>query len=232
MQALRSPQSGKGETAIKSEYDSLVSWKTWTLVLCSAGRKFVDSKWVFKLKRDANGQITRYKARLVARGLTHEKGVGYHDTFAPTVRVICIRTLLALVAYDDWEVEQLDVVTAFLEADIEEIIYMRQVEGFRHTDFNGEERVCFLKRSLYSLKQAPRNWNKTVTAWLEEFGFRQSKLDPGIYVFIKEGEFYVLALYVEDSIIARQAGSFIVRRKVQRARPRSRVLVAWHGSRA
>ena len=209
-QALRSPQSGEWEAAIKSEYDSLVSRKTWTLVPCPAGRKLVDSKWVFKLKRDANGQIARYKARLVARGFTQEKGVDYHETFAPTVRVISIRTLLALAAYNDWEVEQLDVVTAFLEADIEEEIYMRQPEGFRHFDINGEERVCLLKKSLYGLKQAPRNWNKTITAWLEEYGFTQSKVDPGIYVFIKEGELYVLALYVDDSIIVGPAGSFIV----------------------
>jgi hypothetical protein len=94
------------------------------LVPCPGGRKLVDSKRVFKLKRDANGQITRYKARLVARGFTQEKGVDYHDTFAPTVRVISIRTLLALAAYNDWEVKQLDMVTAFLEADIEEEIYM------------------------------------------------------------------------------------------------------------
>jgi hypothetical protein len=67
-QALRSPQPGEWEAPIKSEYDSLVSRKTWTLVPCLAGRKLVDSKWVFKLKRDANGQIARYKARLVARG--------------------------------------------------------------------------------------------------------------------------------------------------------------------
>jgi stage V sporulation protein SpoVS len=97
--------------------------------------------WMFKLKRGANEQITRYKTRLVARGFTQEKGVDYHETFAPTVRVISIRTVLALVAYNDWEVEHLDVVTAFLEADIEEEIYMRQPEGFRHIDINGEERA-------------------------------------------------------------------------------------------
>jgi hypothetical protein len=102
-QALRSPQSGEWEAAIKSEDDSLVSRKTWTLVPCPAGRKFVDSKWVFKLKRDANGQITRYKARLLARGFTHEKIEDYHETFAPIVRVISIQTLLALVAYNDLE---------------------------------------------------------------------------------------------------------------------------------
>jgi hypothetical protein len=165
---------------------------------------------VFNLKRDANGQITRYKARLVARGLTQEKGVDYHETVAPIVRLVFIRTLLALAAYNDWEVEQLDVVTTFLEADIEEEIYMRLPEGFRHIDINGEERVLLLKKSLYGLKQAPRNWNKTITSWLEEYGFSKSKVDPGIYVFIKKGELYVLALYVDDSIIVGPAGSFIV----------------------
>jgi hypothetical protein len=176
-----SPQSGEWEAAIKSEYDSLASRKTWTLVPCPAGRKLVGSKWVFNLKRDANRQIARCKVGLGARGFTHEKGVDYHETFAPTVRVTSVRTSLALVAYNnDSEMEQLDVVTAFLEADIEEEIYMRQPEGFRHTHINGEERVCLLKKSLYGLKQAPRNWNKTITAWQKEYGFSQSKVDPGI----------------------------------------------------
>jgi hypothetical protein len=101
-QALRSPQSGEWEAAIKSEYDSLVFRKTWTLVPCPAGRKLVDSKWVYKLKRDANGQIVRNKARLVARGCTHEHGVDYHETFAPTVRVLlfgrCSRLPLTMTA--------------------------------------------------------------------------------------------------------------------------------------
>jgi len=208
-QALRSPHAKEWETAIKNEYDSLVARSTWKLVPRPAGRKLVDSKWVFKLKRDADGQIARFKARLVARGFTQEHGVDYHETFAPTVRVISIRMVLALAAFHDWEVEQLDVVTAFLEADIEEEIYMRQPEGFRHIDVNGGELVCLLKKSLYGLKQAPRNWNKTITAWLEEYGFSQSKVDPGIYVFSKASDLYVLALYVDDSIIAGSQGSFI-----------------------
>jgi hypothetical protein len=74
--------------------------------------------------------------------------------------VISVRTLLALVACNDWEVEQLDAVTAFLEADIKEETYMRQLEGFRHTDINGDERVCLFKKSLHGLKHAPRNRNK------------------------------------------------------------------------
>jgi 5'-3' exoribonuclease 2 len=102
------------------------------------------------------------------------------------------------------------VLTALLKADIEEEIYMRQPEGLRHTDSNEEEWVCLLKKSHYGLKQAPRKWSKTITAWLEEYGFSQFKVDPGIHVFIKEGKLYVLALYVVDNILVGPTGSFIV----------------------
>jgi hypothetical protein len=107
---------------------------------------------VFKLKHDAEGHITRYKARLVARDFTHEHGVDYHETLVPTMRVISIRVVLALATHYDWEVEQLDVVIAFMEADIKEEIYMSQPEGFRSSDANGEELVCLLNKSLHGLK--------------------------------------------------------------------------------
>jgi hypothetical protein len=102
------------------------------------------------------------------------------------------------------------VVTTFFEADIEEGIYMRQPKGFRHTDINGEEQVCLWKISLYGLKQALKNWNKTTLAWLKEYGFTRSKVDPGMYVFSKVGKLYELALYVDDSIIVGLAGTFSV----------------------
>jgi hypothetical protein len=179
-----------------------------------AGRKLVDSKWVFKLKRDSDGNIARYKARVVARGFTQEHGVDYHETFAPIVRVISIRVVLALAAFHDWEVEQLDVVTAFLKANIDEETYMRQPEGFRSTDNKGTELVCMLQKALYGLKQAPRNWNNTITAWLEEYGFCQSKVDPCIFIYQKAGQLYIMAMYVDDNIIAGAAGRFIPEFKV------------------
>jgi hypothetical protein len=94
-------------------------------VSCAVGRKLVDSEGVSKLKHDADGQIARHKERLAAQGVTQEHGVYYHETIAPTVRAISIRTLLPLAAHNDWEVEQLDMVTEFSAADIEEELYMR-----------------------------------------------------------------------------------------------------------
>ena len=194
---------------METEYDALTSRKTWRLVPRPAGRKLVDSKWVYKLKRNPDGSIARYKARLVARGFTQEHGVDYQETFAPTVKVAAIRIILALAAHFDWDVEQMDVVTAFLEADIAEDIYMRQPEGYRQVDQHGEELVCKVLKSIYGLKQAPRNWSKTVSAWLVEYGFKQSTVDPCIYTFAAGGDLYILALYVDDSIMAGPQGSFI-----------------------
>jgi hypothetical protein len=70
--------------------------------------------------------------------------------------------------------------------------------------------VCLLKKILYGLKEAPRNCNRTNTTWLKDYGFSQSKADPGTYVFSKENELYVLAVYVDDNITVGLAGSFIV----------------------
>jgi hypothetical protein len=85
----------------------------------------VDSKWVFKLKRNPNGSMARYKAMLVARGFTQEHGVDYDETFAPTVKVAALRVIKALAAHYDLEMEQLDVNRTFLEADLSKTIYMR-----------------------------------------------------------------------------------------------------------
>ena len=76
-------------------------------------------------------------------------------------------------------------------------------------DQHGEEPVCKVLKSIYGLKQAPRNWNKTVSAWLVEYGFKQSTVDPCIYTFAAAGDLYILALYVDDSIMAGPPGSFI-----------------------
>jgi hypothetical protein len=111
---LRSAEWSHWQEAIDTEYKSLQERQTWSLVVKPACRKIVDIKWVFKIKRNSDGTIARYKARLVARGLSQEHGIDYTETFAPTVKFSTIRVILELAAYHDWEVKQLDVVTAFL----------------------------------------------------------------------------------------------------------------------
>jgi len=196
--------------AISSEYESHLVNKTWTLVEYPQNAKIIGSMWRFKIKRDADGSIIKYKARLCARGDQQTNGIDYNETFAPTVRYTTLRVLLALACYHDLEVEQFDVVSAFLNADVNETIYMHQPEGYQQYDSKGKKMVCKLNRALYGIKQAPRAWNSCVTEWLENYGFTQSRVDPGIYTSMCKGHLYVLAIYVDDCLLIGRRGPFIV----------------------
>eukprot|EP00253_Pinus_taeda_P023158 PITA_23158 len=109
---------------------SLHKNEAWALVELPAGRKPIGSKWVFKKKTNAEGKVDKYKDRLVAKGYSQVSGIDFGDIFSPVAKVTSIRLLLYVVAAFDFEVEQMDVKTAFLHVDLEEEIYMKQPEGF------------------------------------------------------------------------------------------------------
>jgi len=153
---------------------------TWTLIPLPIGRKPVSCKWVFKIKQGTNGEVERYKARLVARGFTQTYGVDYNETFAPVTKFTSIRCILALAALEDMEIHQMDVKTTFLNGKLEEEIYMEQLQGFVHQ--GGEHLVCKLHKSLYGLKQSPRAWNQKLDAFIKSIEFMKSEADPSVYV--------------------------------------------------
>jgi len=123
---------------------------TWTLVPHPVGRKPVSCKWVFKIKQGANGEVERYKARLVARGFTQTCRVDYNETFAPVAKFTSIHCIFALAALEDMEIHQMDVKIAFLNGELEEEIYMEQPQGFVHQ--GDEHLMCKLHKSLNGLK--------------------------------------------------------------------------------
>jgi hypothetical protein len=114
-----------------AEYNSLIENDTWELVPLPKGKNIVGSRWVSKVKRDANGSVQRYKARLVAHGYSQAEGVDYQEVFSPVVRNTSIRSLLALANTFDWEIHQMDVKTAFLQGDLEEEILHEATRGLR-----------------------------------------------------------------------------------------------------
>lgn len=132
------------------EINALQQQGTWTLVHCPKPKNIVGSKWIYKIKRNPDGSISRYKARLVAQGFSQEKWLDYFETFSPVVRHGTVRIILALVAMNDWELRQLDVKNAFLHGDLKEEVYMTQPQGF--VDTKHPNYVCLLKKSLYGLK--------------------------------------------------------------------------------
>ena len=133
------------------EMESLHKNQTWELVKVPKERRIIDYKWVFKKKTGIQGvEETRYKARLVAKGYSQKEGVDYNKIFPPIVKHTSIRVLLALVAHQNLELEQLNVKTAFLHGELEKDILMSQPKGFAVLE--KEDHVCRLKKSLYGLK--------------------------------------------------------------------------------
>ena len=127
--AVTSPHSKKWMLALQEEYASLMKNETWSLVTLPPVRKPVKNKWVYKLKRGDDGKIQRFKARLVAKGFSQKPGIDYEETFSTVMKHDSLRAILAICAAMDLEMTQLDVTTAFLNGDLEEI-FMEQPTGF------------------------------------------------------------------------------------------------------
>lgn len=179
--------------AMDEEHQSLMENDTWELTQLPPDRKAINNKWVFRTKTDANGNITRYKARLVAKGCSQRAGIDYKETFSPVVRYSSIRLLMSLAVEFDLKIEQMDAVTAFLQGDIDEVIYMRQPEQF--DDFTG--RVC----SLYGLKQASRQWNIKLSRALIACNYKQCETDSCIYIRRQKQSIVIVSVYVDDLLI-------------------------------
>ena len=198
-QAKQSPQSKEWLAAADSEYQSLIENRTWDLVELPPNRKPIGSKWVFKAKHHSDGTIERFKGRVVAKGYSQQHGVDFDETFSSVVSYTSIRTLLAYSLQRNMTVHQMDVVTAFLNGELKEEIYMSQPEGFVKP--GTEHLVCKLRKSIYGLNQSPRCWNTALNQYLESLGFVQTTADMCVYVRDRDSVKTIIAVYVDDLII-------------------------------
>ena len=122
--------------------------------------------------------------RICVNGNLQRAGEDYDpgELFAPVARFTSLRVLVSLAAANGWKLRQFDIETAFLYADLDEEVYVRPPRRFEEHDEDGEELVWKLHKSLYGLRQAPRNWYLTFTTWLLEYGFSRSLRDPCVFV--------------------------------------------------
>ena len=189
------------DEAIKAELDALKKAGTWGVVERPRGRNIVASKWVFRIKKDAIGKIERYKARLVAKGFTQVYGVDYYETFAPVAKLASIRTILAIAARNNWEIEMFDFHSAFLNGilDSDEEVFMEQPPSYEESD---PQKYCVkLYKSIYGLKQAGRKWYEIVCCTLADIGFRKSEADPAVFYIHSGAHIIILAIHVDDCTI-------------------------------
>src|SRR5277367_4314992 len=194
-QAMRRSDADKWQEAAKVEMDNHKANGTWDLVELPPGAKCIGSGWVFRLKTKADGSIERYKARLVAKGYSQRPGFDYTEVFAPTFRYAAIRTIIALAAVHDLHLRSVDISHAFLNGDLEETIYMRQAEGFH---IGSSNTVCQLRKSLYGLKQAARQWNKKLHDALGSMGFKRLESDRSIYIFLRGEVRIIIPVFIDD----------------------------------
>jgi hypothetical protein len=213
-EAIESPESALWKQAMDEEIAALEETGTFELCELPEGRKAIDVKWVFKAKPDETGVIVRFKSRTVAKGYSQQPGVDFDQTTSPVAKLVSIRAVMAVAAYENWIIESMDVDTAFLQAPVKEVIFVKQPKGYEVKGPNGEELVWRLIKSLYGLKQASRNWNEEIDGWFILFGFTRSSVDPCIYIMIVAGgDILIIILYVDDLLITGNSRELVDRFK-------------------
>ncbi|CAI7849849.1 unnamed protein product, partial [Closterium sp. NIES-53] len=144
----------------------------------------------------ADGALEQFKSRLVAKGFQQKEKADFGEIFAPVVKPVTLRTVLASVAVEGWHVKQMDITTVFLNGMLLEDIYMAQPDGYE----DGTSRVCKLKKAIYGLKQAPRCWYEKLEEVLLSGGFKTSQADHSLFL-LGEGEQLLLLLVFVDDIL-------------------------------
>lgn len=203
-EAKRRPDWPLWEKAINEELATLRAAGTWRLEEPPPGANVIGSRWVFKVKKDAAGNIARYKARLVAQGFSQIGGVDYDDTYAPVAKLASSRAIIAMANRLHLILHQVDIKGAYLNGVLrdDEVLYLRHPPGYTAPDAG--KRVLRLQKALYGLKQAGRRWYQTFTAILIELGFSQCSVDQAVYHKSDAAthELVVIAVHVDDCTIA------------------------------
>ena len=163
-----------------SEFDALQQQHTWSLVPPCPDQNIIGRHWIYKIKRNTDGSVSQYKARLITKGFHQQAGVNFDETFNPVVKPPTVRIILSLAAQNQWSLQQLDVSNAFLHGLLKESVFMAQPIGF--LDSAQPFHVCQLHKSLYGLKQAPCAWFERFTSHLLTLGFTASVVDDSLFV--------------------------------------------------
>lgn len=225
--ALSGAEAREWKLSIMDEFKSLIKMRTWDITDRPENGNIIGSRIVLTNKYGENGILLKRKARLVAKGYGQRPGVDFKETFAPVARISSIRLLMALAVEHDLVVHQLDVTTAFLNGDLEENIFMEIPELFpelleeiflkgKSTNPSDDEKealrmlneikkgkkVCLLKKAMYGLKQAGRQWHKKLHRVLQSLGFKSTSADPCVYRSTRGKDCMIVVTYVDDMLLA------------------------------
>ncbi|KAK2978061.1 hypothetical protein RJ640_015699 [Escallonia rubra] len=195
-------------SVMTEEINALLRNGTWSLVPYHSNMNVVGCKWVFCVKKKADGSLERYKARLVAKGFHQQPGADFRETFSPVVKHTTIHTILNIAITHGRPLRHLDVNNAFLHGTLYEDVYMCQPLGFE--DPSHPHHVCKLHRSIYSLKQAPRAWFNHLSSFLVFLDFVPSQTDLSLFVWNSSDIISYILVYVDDIIVTGNSTSHIL----------------------
>src|SRR6267142_119755 len=187
--------------------DTLEKARTWTTVPCPSSKNIVGSKWVFRIKRNSDSTIEKYKARLVACGFMQKLGMDYFNTFSPVARLASFCMILAIAVHNDWEIHTFDFNGAYLngELNVNKDIFMQPPPGYESQG----EFVKHLHKSLYGLKQAGHKWYDTLCHALADLGFSMNNADLGMFYTHINNHILILAIHVDDCLMTSSSISLI-----------------------
>ncbi|CAI7847009.1 unnamed protein product [Closterium sp. NIES-54] len=199
-EAIEGPYSSQWQLAMDAEMASWKSTGTYVDEVPPPGANIVSGMWIFRVKRPP-GSPPVFKARYVARGFSQRQGVDYFQTFSPTPKMTTLQVLLHVAAQRDYELHSLDFSTAFLQGSLHEEIWLRRPPGFTGSFPPGTQ--WSLRRPVYGLRQAPREWHDTLRTTLAALGFAPSTADPSLFLRTDTSlpPFYIL-VYVDDLVFA------------------------------
>ncbi|CAI6009692.1 unnamed protein product [Closterium sp. NIES-65] len=199
-EAMAGPYSSQWQSAMDAEIASWKSTDTCVDEVPPPGANIVSGMWIFRVKRPP-GSPPVFKARYVARGFSQRQGVDFFQTFSPTPKMTTLRVLLHVAAQRDYELHSLDFSTAFLQGRLHEEIWLRRPPGFTGSFPPGTQ--WSLRRPVYDLRQAPREWHDTLRTTLAALGFAPSTADPSLFLRTDTSlpPFYIL-VYVDDLVFA------------------------------
>jgi len=239
-EAMRSPDAAQWLAAVLHELKSIVSHGVLNTTRSKPTHiRALAVKWVFKRKYDARGVPDKYKARLVVKGYEQEYGINYSEVFSPTSRHATLRAFLAHVVQNRMPLHSMDVMTAFLQASLDEEVWIQSPPGFSFkqiaditavtsadtvlenattahtvattdiTTGNVVDDSARLMKGLYGMKQAPRLFYLHMKAKLEKLGFKAASSDPALFIKHTKEGTVLILTYVDDMLIAATYTSMI-----------------------
>ena len=199
-QAMQGPHQREWWKAMGDEMDTLeTQLDAWSLVVRESWMNVLPSKWAFKLKRFPDGLVKKFKARFCVRGDRQIEGVDFFETWSPVVQWTTVRSMMTLASRLGLKSCQADITAAFVHAPLDpgEEIYVKQPKGHERQGPNGKELVLKLNRSVYGLRQSPRNFFQYLKNHLADNGLHQSNHDPCLFI----GRSLIVVVYVDDVLM-------------------------------